>query len=161
MKFKYLFGPVPSRRLGLSLGVDLVPHKVCSFDCVYCECGRTTCHTVERKEYVLVSEVLRELEEFMQDPLPFHYITFSGFGEPLLNKGFKRVAEWIKEHVDRPLALLTNSSLLIYPEVRKEASLCDLILPSLDAVSQDVFERINRPVKGLKARDIVEALRLF
>ncbi len=158
---KYIFGPVPSRRLGLSLGVDLVPHKVCSFDCVYCECGNTTLHTTKRDEYVPVDEVLRELEGFLSDPVPFHYITFSGFGEPTLNSRFGEAARWIKEHVDAPLALLTNSSLFVLEEVRGEASSCDLVLPSLDAVTQSVFERINRPVAGIKASDIVRALRSF
>ncbi len=158
---KYLFGPVPSRRLGLSLGVDLVPYKVCSFDCVYCECGRTTVHTLVRREYVPVEKVLKELESFMKEPTPFHYVTFSGYGEPTLNIGFAKVAHWIKEHVDRPLALLTNSSLLIHDNVRAEVTLCNLILPSLDAATQKTFERINRPVDGMLVKDIVEALRLF
>ncbi len=161
MKFKYLFGPVPSRRLGLSLGVDLVPYKVCSFDCVYCECGRTTRHTIERKEYVPSSEVLEELKLFMENPVPFQYVTFSGYGEPLLNSAFGGIASWIKDNIERPLALLTNSSLLVYPEVRREASLCDVVLPSLDAATQSVFERINRPCCGISVKDIVEALRCF
>ncbi len=160
-RFRYIFGPVPSRRLGLSLGVDMVPHKVCSYDCVYCECGRTTSKTMRRGPYIPYDGVISELEEFISLGVPFHYITFSGSGEPTLNLHMGEVARWIREYVDRPLALLTNSSLFIHPEVRREASLCHLVLPSLDAVDEEVFRRVNRPCEGLRARDVVEALRLF
>ncbi len=159
--YRYIFGPVPSRRLGLSVGVDLVVPKVCTFDCVYCECGRTTVHTDKRGEYVPYEEVMRELESFLAEGIPFHYITFSGCGEPTLNVRMGDIARWIKEHVERPLALLTNSSLFTLDEVREAAGLCDLVLPSLDAVSEEVFKRINRPCCGIRASDVVEALRLF
>ncbi len=158
---KHLFGPVPSRRLGLSLGVDLVPYKVCSFDCVYCECGRTTIHTTKRAEYVPCSEVIEELEELLKNPPELHYITFSGFGEPTLNIGFGKVARWIREHTQFPLALLTNSSLLVHPEVRKEASLCTVVLPSLDAARQETFLKINRPAEGIEIKEIIRALKDF
>jgi len=95
--YRYLFGPVPSRRLGISLGVDLVPHKVCSLDCVYCECGATTKLTLDRKEYILYDRVIKELDHyFTHNPDP-DYITFSGSGEPTLNVRFGDVMEFIKQ----------------------------------------------------------------
>ncbi len=157
----YLFGPVPSRRLGLSLGVDLVPYKVCSFNCIYCEVGETTHLTTERREYVPIYEVKRELETFFGSGNQADHITFSGFGEPTLHSGLGDLTRWIKHHTDTPVALLTNASLLWTPQVRQEAAEADVVLPSLDAVSQEVFEKINRPNPGLTAEKVVEGLVQF
>ncbi len=162
MKYKHLFGPVPSRRLGMSLGVDLVPHKVCTFNCIYCEVGRTTIHTLERKEYVPIWEVLDEISHYLSRKPELDFITFSGSGEPTLNSGIGEVVNFIKEnYTDYKLALLTNSSLLWQPDVREEIQNIDLILPSLDAVSEDVFAKINNPVQGLSAEKIVTGLVEF
>ncbi|MCF7793583.1 MAG: radical SAM protein [Candidatus Cloacimonetes bacterium] len=162
MKYKHLFGPVPSRRLGMSLGVDLVPHKVCTFNCVYCEVGKTTNHTLERKEYVPIVEVLDELSHYLSQEPVLDFITFSGAGEPTLNSGIGEVAEFIKENYPKyKLALLTNSSLLGQEEVRNEVINVDLILPSLDAVSQDVFVKINQPQEGIFSEKIIESLIRF
>ena len=157
--YHYLFGPVPSRRLGVSLGVDLVPHKICSFDCVYCECGKTTELTIKRGEYVHIYRVLEELKEFLKNRPELDYITFSGAGEPLLNKGLAGVLNYLKSNFPSyKTALLTNSSLLVKKEIRNEIRGFDLIVPSLDAVSRDVFNKINRPLPGVNPLDIVEAL---
>ncbi|HXK49353.1 MAG TPA: radical SAM protein [Clostridiales bacterium] len=144
--YKHIFGPVPSRRLGVSLGIDLVPHKVCSLNCVYCECGKTTDLTVERIEYVPYGEVISELDRFMSENPKPDYITFSGSGEPTLNSRIGDIVSYIKnKYPDVSLALLTNGTLLSDPEVRKEIIACDLVLPSFDAATETAFDKINRP----------------
>lgn len=161
MKFKYLFGPVPSRRLGLSLGVDLVPFKVCSYDCIYCEVGSTTLKTVERKEYVPLEEVKRELEEFWSLGIEVDFITFSGFGEPTLHIGIGELIKWIRERFPLPVAVLTNGSLLGNPQVRKELMGAHVVLPSLDAGTQRVFGLINRPHPTVSFQEMVGGLETF
>ncbi len=157
--YKYLFGPVPSRRLGMSLGVDLVPKKVCSLDCVYCEAGKTTKLTTERKQYIPSAKIREELTHyFSHNPNP-DYITFSGYGEPTLNSGIGEILDFIKDVATQiPVALLTNGTLLYDAEVRKAISKVDLILPSLDAVSQEIFEKINCPPQGLTAQKYIQGL---
>ena len=162
MKYKHLFGPVPSRRLGMSLGIDLVPHKVCSLNCIYCEVGETTNHTLERKEYVPVSEVLDELDHFLANSPELDYITFSGAGEPTLHNGINEIISHIKEKYPHfKLALLTNSTLLSDEAVRDDIKNIDLLLPSLDAVSEDVFQQINNPAFSLKNQEIIDGLIEF
>lgn len=157
--YKHLFGPVPSRRLGMSLGVDLVPHKVCSFNCIYCECGKTTNLTTERKEYVPVDDVLKELEDFFHTKPDPDYITFSGAGEPTLNSRFGEVLTFIKSKKPGiPLAVLTNGSLLSNPEVRKELLMSDLVLPSLDAATEKAFRKIDRPSGRVKLDEYIRGL---
>jgi wyosine [tRNA(Phe)-imidazoG37] synthetase (radical SAM superfamily) len=159
MNYKYLFGPVPSRRLGISLGVDLVPYKVCSLNCVYCECGKTTNLTIERKEYVPTDTIITELQSYLSDNPKLDYITFSGSGEPTLHKDFGKIAQFIKKNFPQyKLALLTNSTLFHLESMRKEVEILDLILPSLDAVSEDVFQKINRPNQKLIAQGIIDGL---
>ncbi len=160
--YSYLFGPVPSRRLGMSLGVDLVPHKVCSLNCVYCECGPTTDLTVERKEYVPYDRVTAELKDFMRENPQPDYITFSGSGEPLLNSRVGDVLRFIKSNwSDMPVAVLTNGTLLDHREVREEILPADLVLPSLDAASGKVFRKINRPCKSLEIDRCIDGLARF
>lgn len=157
--YKYLFGPVPSRRLGMSLGVDLVPKKVCSFDCVYCEVGATTKLTLERKEYILYDKVVKELEHYFENNPDPDYITLSGSGEPTLNARFGDVLHFIKQskpHI--PVAVLTNGSLLFDPQVRKELHGVDLVLPSLDAATALGLKKINRPAAGLSAETYVQGI---
>jgi wyosine [tRNA(Phe)-imidazoG37] synthetase (radical SAM superfamily) len=157
--YKYLFGPVPSRRLGMSLGVDLVPHKVCTLNCVYCECGRTTKLTCERKEYVPVDEVLKELEHFFTNGLSIDYITFSGAGEPTLNSRIGDVLRFIKANrQDIPVAVLTNGTLLSDRDVRAELLDADLVLPSLDAASDVTLRKIDRPYRNLKVEEYIQGL---
>lgn len=148
--YKYLFGPVPSRRLGMSLGVDLVPKKVCSLDCVYCEVGKTTKLTLQRLEYIPLEKVKAELiNYFSTNPDP-DYITFSGSGEPTLNLRIGEILRFIKQNKPEiPLAVLTNGTLLFDENVSDALQDADVILPSLDAATEEVFEKINRPAKGL------------
>jgi len=157
--FRYLFGPVPSRRLGMSLGVDLVPIKVCSLDCVYCEVGKTTKLTLERKEYIPVDKIKKELQDyFINNPDP-DYITFSGSGEPVLNSGIYDVLHFIKQlKPDIPVAVLTNGTMLSEKEVRDAIMDADVVLPSLDAATQAVFEKINRPAEGLAIEKYIQGI---
>ena len=160
--YKYLFGPVPSRRLGMSLGVDLVPHKVCSLNCIYCECGRTTNLTIDRKEYVSYDDVTKELDHyFNNNPAP-DYITFSGSGEPTLNSRIGEVLQFIKQKKpDVPVAVLTNGTLFYQKKVRTELLNADLVLPSLDAATDLIFRKINRPFFKLNIQEYIQGLQDF
>lgn len=154
--YKYLFGPVPSRRLGMSLGVDLVPKKVCSLDCVYCEVGTTTKLTTERREYIPYDKVVSELEHyFANNPNP-DYITFSGSGEPTLNSRIGDVLQFIKRKKPNiPIAVLTNGTLLYDKQVRDEIKGANVVLPSLDAATETTFRKINCPEKSLTAEKYI------
>lgn len=162
MMYKYLFGPVPSRRLGMSLGIDLVPHKVCSLNCIYCECGSTTRLTIERKEHVPYNEVIQELKQFLgNNPAP-DYITFSGSGEPTLNSRIGDILKFIKRNYPGiPVAVLTNGTLLNNKQVRTEILEADLVLPSLDVASDLSFRRTNRPFHSLNIEDYINGLCEF
>jgi len=157
--YKYLFGPVPSRRLGMSLGIDLIPSKVCSLNCVYCECGKTTNLTIERKEYVSYNKVTNELEHyFKNNPAP-DYVTFSGSGEPTLNLKIGDIIKFLKSNYPYiPIAILTNGTLFDQKEVRTELLNADLVLPSLDAASESSFKKINRPFHTLNINKYIQGL---
>lgn len=157
--YKYLFGPVPSRRLGMSLGVDLVPKKVCSLDCIYCEVGRTTKLTTKRKEYILFDKVTSELNHyFANNPAP-DYITFSGSGEPTLNSKIGDVLQFIKQKkYNIPVAVLTNGTLLYNKKVRSELLDANVVLPSLDAATESSFRIINRPTPQLTVKKYIRGL---
>ncbi len=160
--YNHLFGPVPSRRLGMSLGVDLIPHKVCTLNCVYCECGRTTDLTLERKEYVSIDEVKKELIHFFKNNPDPDYITFSGAGEPTLNSGIGEVIDFIKkEWPNIPLAVLTNGSLFYDPQLQNELLRADVVLPSLDAALQEDFLKIDRPHHELNVETYIKGLISF
>ncbi len=160
---KYVFGPVASRRLGRSLGVDLVKPKICSLNCIYCEAGATTELTAERKEYVNADEVLAELECFFaRNQAPIDWITFSGAGEPLLNSRFGYVASEIKRRFPQyKLCLLTNALALCDEKIWHELDAADLVIPSLDASNKDEFEAVNRPVDGVDFDDFCSKLTKF
>ncbi|MEW6374322.1 MAG: radical SAM protein [Thermodesulfobacteriota bacterium] len=159
---KYIFGPVPSRRLGRSLGVDIVPYKTCTFDCIYCDLGRTTHKSVSRQSYVPPEEIQGELELYLSvlDKKP-DYITLSGSGEPTLNTSIGEIVQRIKEITSIPIAILTNSSLFSLDEVRRDLSEADVVLPSLDAVTPAFFEYINRPHTSLRIEGIISGLIQF
>jgi wyosine [tRNA(Phe)-imidazoG37] synthetase (radical SAM superfamily) len=159
---KYIYGPVRSRRLGNSLGISLTPHKICQFDCVYCQLGATTTKTDVRSAYVNTQEVLAEVQSWIEtnpgilDTLDF--ITLSGAGEPTLNVDIAGLIAKIKTLTKIPVALITNACLLADSGVRKELLQADLIVPSLDAVTPDVFAKVDRPLPGIKIEDIIEGL---
>lgn len=161
---KYVYGPVPSRRLGFSLGISTVPYKVCSLDCVYCQLKKTTEKTTQRKRYIEEKEILEEVRNFFKHRSPklkVDYVTFSGSGEPTLHKSIGRLIRGVKEIASLPVALLTNSTTLVDPKVRQDLLDADVVVPSLDAVTQDVFEKIDRPAAGVKIKEIIEALVKF
>ncbi|MDR0307817.1 MAG: radical SAM protein [Chitinispirillales bacterium] len=157
--YKRLFGPVRSRRLGVSLGVDMVPFKTCSLDCIYCECGATTVLTTQRKEYIPTNSIIAELDDYLSTNPALDYITFGGSGEPALHSGLGGIIKHLKNNYpNRKLAILTNSTLLSDPKLRADILPCDLIVPSLDAVSDDIFHEINKPEKSLTCAGIIEGL---
>ena len=157
----YVFGPVASRRLGRSLGVDLVPFKTCSFDCVFCECGGTTSHTVVRKEYVPAKAVSAEIEAWCGMGGSADYITIAGSGEPTLHSRFGDIIRAIKKVTQIPVCLLTNGSLLHLPEVRADASCADVVIPSLNAADERTFNRVCRPCRLCTFAQHIEGLRVF
>jgi wyosine [tRNA(Phe)-imidazoG37] synthetase (radical SAM superfamily) len=160
--YRTLFGPVPSRRLGISLGVDLVPHKTCSLDCVYCECGATTHLTTKRQEYVAVDRVKDELKRYLSQYEKIDYITFSGSGEPTLNDGIGDVIQFIKtDYPQYKVALLTNSTLFSQSVVRRQVKDVDVVMASLDAASKDPFRQINRPHPRLDLSSIIDGIIAF
>lgn len=158
---KYFFGPVPSRRLGLSLGVDIVPFKVCTIDCVYCQIGKTTEKTIERKEYVPCDAVFKELDEKLAKGITADYITISGSGEPTLNSQLGTIIDGIKERTKIPVAVMTNGTLFTEKSVREDCAKADLVLPSLDAGDEQTFQKINRPYPTLTFERIVAGLCQF
>lgn len=160
---KYIYGPVQSRRLGLSLGISLTPYKFCSLDCVYCQLGPTQTKTFQRGLYTPVEEILKEFKSLLNSETfrQIDYISFSGFGEPMLNAKISELVAGIRALCDKKIALITNSTLFIDPAVRREILGLDLIVPSLDAASQEVFEKIDKPVPGIKIEEIINGLILL
>jgi wyosine [tRNA(Phe)-imidazoG37] synthetase (radical SAM superfamily) len=155
---KHIFGPVASRRLGISLGIDSIPFKTCSLDCIYCECGGTTDLTVKREHFIDPQIIQNEIKEIITREKNIQYITFSGSGEPTLNKDIGKIIHGIKKITSIPIAVLTNGTLLYHKEVRKEIMKADLVLPSLDAVTPAIFSMINRPHPALDIDIIVQGL---
>ncbi len=155
---RYVFGPVPSRRLGISLGIDITPFKTCSLDCIYCECGQTTELTTERSIFVPADLVLAEIRKTMAALKRVDFLTFSGSGEPTLHLEIGRMISTLKAEFPFPVAVLTNGTLFSDPEVRRQLAEADLILPSLDAVSEKAFKAINRPHRSLQPREMVNGL---
>ena len=160
-KNKYVFGPVPSRRLGLSLGVDMVPFKVCTLDCMYCQIGHTTEKTVQRKDFVPLEDVLSELKEKLNQGVKADFVTLSGSGEPTLNKSLGELVSRIKKLTEIPVAILTNGTLLADESVRKDCAKADVVLPSLDAADQDTFQHINRPYCDINIENVISGLCTF
>lgn len=159
--FKHVYGPVPSQRLGRSLGIDLVPYKTCTYNCVYCHLGRTTNKTIERKKYVAVDDVLTELKKKLSaGPTP-DYISLAGSGEPTLNLHIGDLIGRIKDLTRIPVAVLTNGSLLWMPEVRDALMNADLVLPSLAAGDKSLFQHVNRPHERIAFESMIEGLAEF
>ncbi|MHC4666731.1 MAG: radical SAM protein [Planctomycetota bacterium] len=157
----YLYGPVPSRRLGLSLGIDVVPFKVCTLDCLYCQLGGTSEKTVERKDHVPIEAVLAKLKNRIAHGLKADHITVSGSGEPTLNSQLGHLINGIKQTTSIPAAVLTNGTLLYRADVRAECAQADVILPSLDAGDEETFERINRPHSDISIEKLINGLSTF
>ena len=158
---KHIFGPVASRRLGRSLGIDLVPFKTCSLNCVYCECGRTTNETLERKEYVSRAEIISELNEWLAGGGNADFITLAGSGEPTLNSCLGDIISEVKKITDIPVCILTNGTLFFRDDVRREAAMADVVIPSLDAPDVEIFRKINRPPRELNFDEYIAGLIEF
>ena len=158
----HIFGPVSSRRLGVSLGLDVIPFKTCSYDCVYCECGPTTLKTMERKPYVPAETVIAELKAHLSaHPGRLDHITFSGSGEPTLNSEIGLMIDAIKKMTSTPVVVLTNSSLLHLPDVIRDLRHADLVVPSLDAASEKNFRIIDRPIGQANPGQTIAAIENF
>lgn len=161
---KYIFGPVNSRRLGLSLGIDLLPPKICNFDCVYCEVGRTTLLTCERAEYIPTEEIIAEIDCFTADQAlmrPVDVFTITASGEPTLHTGINQIIGHIKKRTSKPVCVLTNGSLLYLKDVREDLMQADIVIPSLDAATQESYQRINRPADCVDLETIIQGLCRF
>lgn len=160
---RYVFGPIASRRLGASLGVDLVKAKTCSLDCIYCEAGATTVHTLNRSEAVPVDAVIAELRNVLGgEPPKIDFVTFSGAGEPTLNSRIGDVIRFLKTEFPRyPVCLLTNGCGLFDPALRRELAGLDVVIPSLDASNEAEFQTVNRPAAGLTFAMLLDGLRAF
>jgi wyosine [tRNA(Phe)-imidazoG37] synthetase (radical SAM superfamily) len=159
--YQYLFGPVPSRRLGRSLGIDVTPFKTCSFDCVFCQCGCTTCLVAERAEYVPFEDVCAELERWLKEDGQADCITFAGSGEPTLYSFLGKLIDFIKARTEIPVIVLSNGTLLHRIAVRDELLRADIVKVSLSAWDHDSFQKINRPAAGLSFEQLLAGEREF
>ena len=161
MQNNFIFGPVPSRRLGISLGIDIVPFKTCSLNCIYCERGKTNRLSLQRQHFIEVLPLLAQLKKILKSLNHVDYLTFSGSGEPTLNKDVGIMISEIKKSISIPVAVLTNGTLLSRDDVVQDLLKADVVLPSLDAVSENVFSKINRPHPDLKLAEIIQGLIRF
>ena len=157
--YRYLFGPVPSRRLGLSLGVDLNPMKVCTEDCVFCQVGRTTERTLERKAWVPTAAVLAEFDRWAGGGPRADFVTLSGSGEPTMHAEFGAVLRHVRATAKFKTALLSNGSLMFLPEVRRDAALADVVKVTLSAWDEASFRKIHRPAEGATFARLLEGER--
>jgi wyosine [tRNA(Phe)-imidazoG37] synthetase (radical SAM superfamily) len=160
---QYVFGPVPSRRLGQSLGIDTIPLKTCNWNCVYCQLGRSTPLINQRSEYIPATKILSQtkiaLAAHSRDEID--WITFVGSGEPTLHAGIGGLIQEVKKMTDIPVAVITNGSLLFSPTVRKELMEADAVLPSLDAGTPELYKKINRPHPEIPYETFIEGLIRF
>lgn len=157
----YIYGPVPSRRLGCSLGINVIPFKTCTFDCIYCQLSKTTHKTIERKEYIPTQEILGQLKQALSIEKKIDYITFSGSGEPTLHSEIGKIIKTIKKITSIPIAVITNSSLLFEKKVRNDLQNADLIVPSLNAGTDEIYKRIDQPHSSLDFEKIITGLKDF
>jgi wyosine [tRNA(Phe)-imidazoG37] synthetase (radical SAM superfamily) len=157
----HIYGPVPSRRLGFSLGIDIIPYKTCSLDCIYCQLGSTKLKTTRPAKFYSAETILSQIRRAVESAGEIDYITFSGSGEPTLNASLGNLIKKIKKITSIPLAVLTNGTLLTRKRVREALLHADLVIPSLDAATQEVFGRINRPHPSLKIYRIIEGIKKF
>ena len=151
--YRHVYGPVPSRRLGRSLGLDVVPRKTCTYECIYCQLGRTTHKTLERAAYAPAADVLEEFRRALDSMPPPDYITVSGSGEPTLNAALEEIVAGVKRYTHIPLVVLTNGSLLGDPAVRAALAPVDVVMPTLGAADETLFRKINRPFRDISFDD--------
>ncbi|MBP7216694.1 MAG: radical SAM protein [Candidatus Omnitrophica bacterium] len=159
---KFIYGPVTSRRLGKSLGVSLIPHKTCNFDCIYCQLGPTSSLATERKEYVAIASITEELKNWFlyhaQEAKALDYVTISGAGEPTLNVKIEEIIAFIKRATSVPVAVISNAALFAQQDVRRAVAKADLLVPSLDAVDPAIFKAIDQPHDSIDLKGIIAGL---
>lgn len=161
-EYKYLFGPAPSRRLGRSLGINIVPSKICSLDCLYCEVGKTKTTTMLRKPYYKADDIINEFKDnFYKFEDLCDVVTVTGAGEPTLNSELDKIITGIKKYTSKPCAILTNTTTINIPEVYESLLKFDIVVPSLDAVNNDVFKAVNLPEKSINTENIISYLEKF
>ena len=156
-----MFGPVKSRRLGRSLGIDVLPPTTCTYDCIYCQAGLTTTKTTRRESYAPPSDVADEVCRILNKGTDVDYVTFSGTGEPTLYSEIGTLIRLLKARTDKPVAVITNGSLLWRPDVQEDLMEADLVMPSLDAGDQKMFARINRPPRDISFEKMVDGIATF
>jgi wyosine [tRNA(Phe)-imidazoG37] synthetase (radical SAM superfamily) len=157
----YTYGPVPSRRLGFSLGIDIVPHKNCSYDCIYCQLGKTIHRTTLRKKYAPTQEILHEVGDVLKKNQQIDFLTFSGSGEPTLHEDIGHMINELKKLTRIPIAVLTNGSLLHMPEVRNDLMNADLVIPTLCTADRDIYRRIHRGYEAIDIDMVIEGYIRF
>jgi len=161
VEYKYIYGPVPSRRLGLSLGISPIPKKTCNYSCVYCQLGRTNHMTNARKMFYPVNEIMHEFVECINNGVSFDVVTIVGEGEPTLYQGLGELIVNIKNLIDKPVAVITNGALLYDKSVQNDLKEAHIVLPTLDAYDENLFKKINRPHKSLEYCCVLSGLKEF
>ena len=160
-EFHYIFGPIPSRRLGRSLGISPLPKKTCTYSCIYCQLGRTDHMTNQRQEFYKTEDILKEFREYLKDSDKFDIVTVVGEGEPTLCSNLGELICGLKEMTEKPVAVITNGALLSDPQVREELCHADMVLPSLDAYDQETAKRIDRPYGTIRFEEEFQGLKEF
>jgi wyosine [tRNA(Phe)-imidazoG37] synthetase (radical SAM superfamily) len=159
---KFLYGPVPSRRLGQSLGVDPIPSKTCNYQCIYCQLGPTNHFTNQRKNYYPKDEILNELKEaLLNETTDFDYLTFVGSGEPTLFKDLGDLISFAQQHTSKPICVITNGSLLSNEDVQSALLNVDVVLPTFDAGDKKTFRLINRPHPDILFEKLIDGFIKF
>lgn len=159
--FKYVFGPVPSRRMGLSIGISPIAEGHCNYSCIYCQLGRTRSMINKREEYFNCNEIIEEFKLYLKDNIDFDVVTIVGEGEPTLYSELGILIKKLKLLTDKPVAVITNGALMSDDSVREDLKNADIVLPSLDACNDEMFRKINRPYGSIKFDEIVEGLKIF
>lgn len=160
-KFKYVYGPVPSRRMGLSIGISPIAKGHCNYSCIYCQLGRTRNMTNKRNAFFNYKDIVEEFKAYLKDDIVFDVVTIVGEGEPLLYSKLGALIDEVKLLTDKPVAVITNGALMSDSSIRKELKNADILLPSLDACDEKMFRKINRPHGSIKFNDVVKGLRTF
>ncbi|MDC7247003.1 MAG: radical SAM protein [Sphaerochaetaceae bacterium] len=158
---RYIYGPVPSRRLGISLGISPIPKKTCNYSCIYCQLGRTDKMSNNREMFFPVGDILSEFDAVVTQKIAFDVITIVGEGEPTLYLGLGKLIGELQQRCDKPIAVITNGALLYDKQVREDLQKADIVLPTLDACSKDLFRKINRPYKTLTYEKVLWGLQEF
>lgn len=159
--FKYVYGPVPSRRMGLSVGISPIAKGHCNYSCIYCQLGRTRSMINKREEYFNCEDIIQEFKEYLKDDIEFDVVTIVGEGEPLLYSKLGLLIKELRQLTEKPIAVITNGALLSEASVREELKEADIVLPSLDACSEEIYKKINRPHGKINFQEVVEGLISF